>query len=167
MNKDLGFTAEMFGFGAGIFFAGYVLFEIPGALIAERFSAKRWLARIMVSWGLLNRLDGIRQHSLGILSAAVSVSRGRGEFVPVIYACVIPRWFNSRDAREPLRSYWPRATFQHHWCAARGWLVACPSSDSRDGKDCSLIEAVPAIILRFCPSRWMADSPESARLARA
>src|SRR5438034_9211689 len=43
MNKDLGFTAEMFGFGAGIFFAGYVLFEIPGALIAERYSPKWWL----------------------------------------------------------------------------------------------------------------------------
>src|SRR5262245_41604301 len=56
MNQDLGFTAEVFGFGAGIFFAGYVLFEIPGALIAERFSPKWWLARIMISWGLLTGL---------------------------------------------------------------------------------------------------------------
>jgi MFS transporter, ACS family, tartrate transporter len=49
MNKDLGFSASVFGLGAGIFFAGYVLFEIPGALIAERWSARIWLTRIMVS----------------------------------------------------------------------------------------------------------------------
>ena len=56
MNQDLGFTAEMFGFGAGIFFAGYVLFEIPGSRIADRFSPKWRLARIMISWGLLTGL---------------------------------------------------------------------------------------------------------------
>ena len=51
MNKDLAFSGSVFGLGAGIFFAGYVLFEVPGALIAERWSARLWLARIMVSWG--------------------------------------------------------------------------------------------------------------------
>src|SRR5512136_3500906 len=50
MNKDLGFTAEVFGMGAGIFFIGYVLFEVPGALIAERWSPRTWLARIMITW---------------------------------------------------------------------------------------------------------------------
>src|SRR5215472_2400269 len=56
MNQDLGFSGSVFGLGAGIFFAGYVLFEIPGALIAERFSPRYWLARIMISWGLLTGL---------------------------------------------------------------------------------------------------------------
>ena len=56
MNEDLGFRASVFGFGAGIFFAGYVPFEIPGALIAERWSARIWLARIMVSWGAVSCL---------------------------------------------------------------------------------------------------------------
>ena len=53
MNSDLGFTAEIFGMGAGIFFLGYVLFEVPGALIAERWSPRIWLSRIMVTWGLM------------------------------------------------------------------------------------------------------------------
>src|SRR5512136_3369089 len=56
MNKDLGFTAEVFGMGAGIFFIGYVLFEVPGALIAERWSPRTWLARIMVTWGMVSAL---------------------------------------------------------------------------------------------------------------
>ncbi len=56
MNADLKLTPGQFGMGAGIFFAGYVLFEIPGALIAERWSPRVWLARIMVTWGIVSAL---------------------------------------------------------------------------------------------------------------
>ena len=56
MNQDLGFDSRVFGLGAGIFFAGYFLFEIPGALIAERYSPRLWLARIMISWGVVSAL---------------------------------------------------------------------------------------------------------------
>jgi MFS transporter, ACS family, tartrate transporter len=54
MNKELGLTAEMFGFGAGIFFFGYLIFEVPSNLILERVGARRWIARIMISWGLIS-----------------------------------------------------------------------------------------------------------------
>ena len=50
MNKELGLTAEMFGFGVGIFFFGYFIFEVPSNLILERVGARRWIARIMISW---------------------------------------------------------------------------------------------------------------------
>src|SRR3974377_2293989 len=53
MNKELGLTAEMFGFGVGIFFFGYFLFEVPSNLILERVGARRWIARIMISWGVI------------------------------------------------------------------------------------------------------------------
>src|SRR4051812_43789470 len=52
MNKQLGFTAEIFGMGAGILFLGYVLFEIPGSVFAEKRSPSKWLVRIMITWGL-------------------------------------------------------------------------------------------------------------------
>jgi MFS family permease len=54
MNQELGFTAEMFGFGAGIFFFGYFIFEVPSNLILERVGARRWIARIMISWGVIS-----------------------------------------------------------------------------------------------------------------
>jgi ACS family tartrate transporter-like MFS transporter len=53
MNKELGLTAGMFGFGAGIFFFGYFIFEVPSNLILERVGARRWIARIMISWGVI------------------------------------------------------------------------------------------------------------------
>jgi ACS family tartrate transporter-like MFS transporter len=54
MNKELGLTAEMFGFGAGIFFLGYFIFEVPSNLILEKVGARRWIARIMISWGVIS-----------------------------------------------------------------------------------------------------------------
>src|SRR6201992_1309472 len=59
MGKDLGFNTEVLGFGAGIFFIGYFLLEIPGALLIENWSARLWLARIIISWGLLAVLTGL------------------------------------------------------------------------------------------------------------
>jgi len=53
LNLDLKFNPEIFGFGAGIFFLGYFLFEIPSNLLLERFGARIWLSRIMVVWGLV------------------------------------------------------------------------------------------------------------------
>ena len=52
MNKDLGLTATEFGWGAGILFIGYCIFEVPSNLALHRFGARRWLARIMISWGV-------------------------------------------------------------------------------------------------------------------
>ena len=53
MNRDLHFSATMYGFGAGLFFLSYALCEIPSNLLLVRFGARRWLARIMMTWGLL------------------------------------------------------------------------------------------------------------------
>ena len=54
MNRDIGLTPAQFGLGAGIFFLGYCVFEIPSNLALYRFGARRWLARIMISWGILS-----------------------------------------------------------------------------------------------------------------
>src|ERR1700736_2373164 len=54
MNQQLGLSASQFGFAAGIFFLGYSVFEVPSNLLLYRFGARRWLARIMISWGLVS-----------------------------------------------------------------------------------------------------------------
>ena len=54
MSKDLpGFNKAVIGFGAGVFFIGYFLLEIPGTLIVEKWSARKWISRIMISWGFV------------------------------------------------------------------------------------------------------------------
>ena len=54
MDADIGITDTMFGFGAGVFFLAYFLFEVPSNLLLDRFGARRWIARIMFSWGLIS-----------------------------------------------------------------------------------------------------------------
>ena len=54
MNKDLGFSSSVFGFGAGIFFVGYFLFEVPSNLVLEKVGARLWIARVMITWGLIS-----------------------------------------------------------------------------------------------------------------
>src|SRR5258707_3897974 len=54
MNQDLGLSQTAFGFGAGIFFIAYFIFEVPSNLLLERFGARKWIARIMLSWGSIS-----------------------------------------------------------------------------------------------------------------
>lgn len=56
MNKDLSLTATEYGFGAGVFFLAYFIFEVPSNLLLDRFGARKWIARIMFSWGILSGL---------------------------------------------------------------------------------------------------------------
>src|SRR2546430_6344396 len=54
MNKDLGLSASQYGFGAGVFFLAYFFFEVPSNLLLARFGARKWIARIMFTWGLIS-----------------------------------------------------------------------------------------------------------------
>ena len=58
MNAELKFTPLIFAWGAGIFFIGYFIFEVPSNLALEKFGASRWIARIMVTWGIISAADG-------------------------------------------------------------------------------------------------------------
>src|SRR5438045_9547925 len=58
MTGALHFTPDVYGFGVGVFFIGYFLLEIPGSILVERWSARKWMARIMISWGLVAMLMG-------------------------------------------------------------------------------------------------------------
>ncbi len=59
MTRELHFSNAVFGFGSGIFFIGYVVLEIPGTLIVEMWSARKWIARIMITWGFVAALTGL------------------------------------------------------------------------------------------------------------
>ena len=58
MSRELGFSDAVFGFGGGVFFLGYFLLEIPGTVLVEVWSARKWIARIMITWGFLASATG-------------------------------------------------------------------------------------------------------------
>src|SRR3981081_1141151 len=72
MNADLGFDSAVFGFGAGIFFLGYFIFEVPSNLVLEKLGARVWIARIMFSWGLVSAAMGLVWSEPSFYAARVS-----------------------------------------------------------------------------------------------
>ncbi len=164
MNKDLEFTDEMFGLGAGIFFVGYFLFEIPGALIAERFSPKWWLARIMITWGIASGLMAFITHGLAVLRAPV-LARRRGSqslsgAVRVLYSALVQFQGPSRAIALMLTSLQVSSIIG---APLAGWLLGVPLFHFQGWQGLFILEAIPAIIFGFILVRWMADWPKDAR----
>src|SRR5215469_12863815 len=96
MKADLGLSDSVYGFGASLFFLTYVLFEIPGALIVERWSARKWIARIMVSWGLVTALTAFVQTAGQFYAARLLLGAAEASFYPgvIVY---FTHWFTLKD----------------------------------------------------------------------
>ena len=82
MNEDLGLTAAQFGFASGVFFIGYILLEIPSNMALHKFGARRWLARIMVSWGIVSLLFTFVQNVEGLYTLRVLLGVAEAGFFP-------------------------------------------------------------------------------------
>jgi len=64
MNKDLGFSPSVFGFGASVFFVGYFIFQVPANLILEKIGARRWMFIILAVWGVISAANAFMQGPL-------------------------------------------------------------------------------------------------------
>jgi sugar phosphate permease len=164
MNKDMGFTAQMFGMGAGIFFAGYILFEIPGALIAEKYSPKFWLARIMITWGLVSGLMAFMTTAWQFYVIRFLLGAAEASLYPVIYASCVPRWFSAKDRARALALLLTSLQISGIIGAPlAGWLIGVPLFGLKGWQGLFILEAIPAIVFGFVILYWMADWPEKAR----
>jgi ACS family tartrate transporter-like MFS transporter len=101
MAKDLGFDNAVFGTGAGIFFLGYFLLEIPGSLIVERWSARKWISRIMISWGLMAALTAAVTTPFQFYSVRLLLGLAEAGFFPgvIVY---FTHWFPRADRARAL-----------------------------------------------------------------
>src|SRR5260370_37241884 len=96
MPHDLGFSEGVIGFGAGIFFFGYLLLEIRCALIVERWSARRWIARIMITWGIVTALMAFIHTAHQFYLVRFLVGAAEAGFFPgaIVY---LTHWFRYQD----------------------------------------------------------------------
>jgi ACS family tartrate transporter-like MFS transporter len=102
MTKDLqGFTNAVFGFGSGVFFIGYFLLEIPGTLLVEKWSARKWISRIMVSWGIMAALTAMVKTPMQFYTIRFLLGLAEAGFFPgvIVY---LTHWFPSRDRARAL-----------------------------------------------------------------
>jgi ACS family tartrate transporter-like MFS transporter len=104
MTADLHFSEAVYGFGAGIFFLGYLLLEIPGALIVERWGARRWFARILVTWGLCTIVVGFVRTPLQFYGARFLLGVAEAGFYPGIIV-YLTHWFARRDRAKAMAGF--------------------------------------------------------------
>ncbi len=84
MNKTLGLSAEIFGIGSGIFFLGYFLFEIPSNLILSKVGARRWIGRILITWGLISAVTAFATGEWSFLGIRFLLGLAEAGFYPGI-----------------------------------------------------------------------------------
>jgi len=172
MNQDLGLSQTAFGFGAGIFFIAYFIFEVPSNLLLERFGARKWIARIMLSWGILSglmafipniaRATGLGNENTFYLLRVLLGAAEAGFFPGIIFYLTL--WFPAQY-RARIVGYFmaaiPLSTvigapisglllYLHGGFGLAGWQWLF------------IVEAIPAIILAFIVFFYLTDRPDEA-----
>ena len=163
MAKDLGFSEGVFGLGIGIFFIGYLILEIPGALLVERWSARKWFARILISWGAISSLTAFVQTPMQFYVARFFLGVAEAGFFPGIIV-YFTHWFTAQDRTRALSGLVMAVPFSLamgapvsallldvNWLGLHGW------------KWMFILEGVPGVILGFVTLWCMTDRPRDAK----
>ena len=163
MNNALGFTEAVFGFGAGVFFIGYFILEIPGSILVEKWTARGWIARIMISWGIVAILMGFMQTKNQFYLLRFLLGAAEAGFFPGIIV-YLSHWFRYQDRAKVLALFMaaqPVSLFigspisglllRVHWFGVPGWRWLF------------IIEGLPAIVFGFVTIFYLTDWPHQAR----
>jgi MFS transporter, ACS family, tartrate transporter len=163
MNKDLGFSAYIYGWGAGIFFFGYFLFEIPSNLILEKVGARIWIARIMITWGIISGFTALITGPTSFLIVRFLLGAAEAGFFPgmILY---LTYWFPAEYRGRVISTL-----FIAQPVANAAASIASAAILEMDGvlgikgwQWIFIIEAVPAILLGLVILRIMTDRPARA-----
>jgi ACS family tartrate transporter-like MFS transporter len=163
MNHDLGFGPAVYGFGAGVFFLGYILFEVPSNLMLARVGARVWIARIMITWGLVSSAMMFVRGPLSLYGLRFLLGAAEAGFFPgIIY--YLSGWFPATQLA--------RAIARFMVAIPLSGVIGGPLSGaflSLDGRLglagwqwLFLLEGVPAVLLGFVVLAYLTDRPDQA-----
>jgi MFS transporter, ACS family, tartrate transporter len=163
MNKDLGFSPQVYGFGAGAFFLGYALFQVPANAILERVGARRWIFCILLGWGALSASNALVGNATGFYAVRILLGLVEAGFFPgmILY---LTYWFT--------KTYRARLIAMFMAAVPLANIVGAPLSSLILGLNgmlglagwqwLFLIEGAPAILLAFVVLRFLPDGPGQA-----
>src|SRR5215475_4854177 len=163
MSADLGFSDRMYGLGSGIFFLGYVLFEVPGAIIVERWSARKWMARIMISWGIVTILMGFVKTPAQFYTARFLLGVAEASFFPGIIV-YLTHWFRSSDRAKAIAAFYaavPAASVVGSLAAS--WLLGVHWAGIAGWRWIFIVEGAPAVLLGIVTIFYLTDWPKEAQ----
>jgi ACS family tartrate transporter-like MFS transporter len=163
MSADLGFSDRVYGLGVSMFYVTYVLFEIPGAIIVERWSASKWIARIMISWGIVTILTGFVHTAGQFYAARFFLGVAESSFFPgmIVY---LTHWFRQHDRSRAIACLYaavPAASLIGSPVA--GWLLGVHWRWLTGWRWLFILEGIPAVVLGIVTVFHMTDWPAQAR----
>ena len=162
MSVDLGFSDRVYGLGVGMFYITYVLFEIPGAMIVERWSARKWIARIMISWGIVTILTGFVQTAGQFYAARFFLGIAESSFFPgmIVY---LTHWFRGPERSRAIACLYaavPAGSLIGSPVA--GWLLGVHWRLLAGWRWLFILEGIPAIVLGIVTVFYLTDWPAQA-----
>jgi MFS family permease len=164
MNRDLGLTATQFGWGAGIMFAGYCVCEVPSNLAMYRFGARRWLARIMITWGFFAAATAFAVGPNSFYAIRLLLGIGEAGFFPgVIFFLSV--WFPA-SYRTRVLAWFTVSTPLSSLVGGplSAWLLKFDGLLGLAGwKWMFIVEGLPACVLGFLVLKMLADKPADAK----
>ena len=163
MNKDIGLTPTAFGIGAGLFFFGYFIAEIPSNLIMMRVGARIWIARIMITWGIVSALTAFVTGPVQFAIARFLLGLGEAGFVPGVFL-YISLWFpTSVKARATSLFLLGIPIANIIGSPISGTLITLEGFGLKGWQWLLILEAVPAVALGVACLFILTDQPEQAR----
>lgn len=163
MNRDLGFSPHVYGYGAGIFFLGYTLFEVPSNLLLARVGARMWIARIMIVWGIVSASMMFVSTTPAFYTLRFVLGVAEAGFFPgmILY---LTFWFPASERA--------KVVAQFMTATAMAGVIGGPLSGlllNLDGqlglagwKWLFVVEGVPAVLLGIVVLFYLTDRPEQA-----
>jgi MFS transporter, ACS family, tartrate transporter len=163
MNKDLGFSSSVFGLGAGIFFLGYFLFEVPSNLILNKVGARLWIARVMITWGIISGIFAFIKGETSFLILRFLLGVAEAGFFPGIIL-YLSFWFPARYRAGVVSLFMAAAPISVIFGSPlSGALLELDGFLGFKGWQWMFIlEAIPAFLLGFVVLKFLTDKPEMA-----
>jgi len=167
MKGELSFTDDIIGFGAGVFFIGYVLLEIPGSILVEKWSARGWMARIMISWGIVATLMGFVQTKNQFYLLRFLLGVAEAGFFPgmIVY---LSHWFRYEDRAKAVALFMAGQPISNLLGAPiSGFLLGINWLGMSGWRWLFIIEGFPAIAVGAVTLFYLTDWPRQAHWLRA
>jgi ACS family tartrate transporter-like MFS transporter len=162
MTRELGFSNAVFGFGSGIFFLGYSLLEIPGAMLVESWSARKWIATIMIGWGVLAGLTGLIHNATEFNIIRFLLGLAEGGFFPAVVV-YLTHWYRYEDRGKAIAMFMAAIPVSNvvgaplaglllrlNWLGLSGWRWLL------------ILEGLPAFICGIVTLLYLPDRPKDA-----
>lgn len=163
MPQDLGFSNQVLGLGAGIFFLGYCLLQIPGALAAERWSARRWIASVMFVWGILTVLMAFVHTEREFYAVRFLVGAAEAGFFPAVVV-YLTHWFLTADRAKAVAGFYAAMPLSYVvGSPLAGLLLGLTWLGWRGWRWLFIIEGVPAVVMSLVTPFYLTDWPQQAR----